>query len=114
RPRTPPFHGGYRGSNPLGDASITRVPQAGSSGSAAESGKWCGSKKSRKQRPPGAAFFLFWRRVTVPELLKTFVRAQIAPLPRRQVPQLDAPDAHPLQAQDFQADGFAHAPDLAL
>ncbi len=25
RPRTPPFHGGNRGSNPLGDASFTRV-----------------------------------------------------------------------------------------
>ena len=42
------------------------------------------------------------------------VRAQVAPLAHRQIAQLDAPDAHALQADHLQSHHVAHAADLAL
>src|SRR3546814_12988961 len=45
---------------------------------------------------------------------KAFAFLKVAPLPRRQVAQHYAPHAYALQTDDFQADLFAHAPNLAL
>ena len=45
---------------------------------------------------------------------EALVLAQVAPLARRQVAELDAADADALEAGDFQADQLAHAADLAL
>ena len=42
------------------------------------------------------------------------IRTQIPPLPDRQVAQHHATNAHPLEADHLQADGFARPPDLAL
>jgi plasmid stabilization system protein ParE len=46
--------------------------------------------------------------------IKHLTRRQIPPLPHRQLTQLDAANAHPLQAHHGQAHQFAHAPDLPL
>ena len=43
-----------------------------------------------------------------------FILAQITPLSDRQMAQRNAADAHPLQADDLQADRLAHAPDLTF
>ena len=42
------------------------------------------------------------------------MRPKVAPLPRRQLPQLDVPNADALEAHDLKADLFAHATNLAL
>ena len=42
------------------------------------------------------------------------MRPKVAPLPRRQLPQLDVPNADALEAHDLQADLFAHTANLAL
>ena len=45
---------------------------------------------------------------------EVLVAPQITPLACGQVSQIDAANAYPLEAQHLEADGFAHAPDLAL
>ena len=42
------------------------------------------------------------------------MRPKVAPLPSRQLPQLDVPDANALEAYNLKADLFAHAANLAL
>src|SRR5690606_41361747 len=49
---------------------------------------------------------------TARRLLEALVFAPGTPLARRPVTQSPPADTHPLEPHDFQADQFAHAPDL--
>ena len=42
------------------------------------------------------------------------MRPKVAPLPRRQLPQLDVPNADAFEADNLQANLFAHAANLAF